>query len=76
MALLLYAEIHRLGGLAGSRNAVLTLFTLYGFIEFKSLTPPITHAQFVSMNFVQRLSSKRVRQIEIRIPYREAGAPL
>ena len=30
---------------------------------------PSTHAQFVSMNFVQRLSSKRVRQIEIRLRY-------
>ena len=39
-------------------------------LEFKGLTPPITHAQFASMNFVQRLSSKRVRQIEIRPPGR------
>ena len=56
-------KINRLAGLACSRQLRYTLFTQCRFIELH----PSTHAQFVSMHFVQRLCSKRVRQIDIRL---------
>ena len=51
MALLHMLKIHRLAGLAGSRNAALYAVHAMQLIEFKGLTPPIYACAVRFMNF-------------------------
>ena len=61
-----YAEDSQVGRLiASSRNAVLYAILAMQVIGFNS-THPRMRSLIVSMHFIQRLCSKRVRQIEIR----------